>query len=92
MSSEFEVRTKIPKQALQLSVGTSILHIDKFLDGTGYMLTAIKDEKLSEMIFENPDFDLEIPAKLGDIIVKGFEDDIAIYSQQAFDLRYERVA
>ena len=92
MSHEFKVKPKIPKQALKLNTDTSISHIDKFLDGTGYMITAIKDEKLSEMIFENPDFDLEIPAKLGDIIVKGFEDDIAIYSQRAFDLRYERVA
>ena len=91
MSNVFEVKTKIPKQALKLDVDTSISHIDKFLDGTGYMITAIKDEKLSEMLFENLDLDLEIPAKLGDVIVKGFDDDIVIYSQQAFDLRYDRV-
>lgn len=95
MSNVFEVQTKAPELALKLDVGTSISLIDKFLDGTGYMIMEInydEDQKRMEMIIENDALDIEIQCRLDDIIVKGCDGDISAFSQQAFDLRYETVA
>jgi len=93
MSNVFEAKAKATLTAIRLDIFASVSDVDAFLDGTGYSLEVLGDaDSYTNIIIENENLDIEIVAQLDDIIVKDFDNDISIYSQQAFDLRYDRVA
>lgn len=95
MSKVFNVTKKDPELALKLDTTVSVDELEDFLYGTGYALGECTWHDMYQcqlLNFEDDELDVVIQAKINDIVVKTSDGDILIYSQKAFNLRYERVA